>query len=357
MTPTSSSGSADPLPKSEGRVSRRCIFCGGGGLTKEHVLPRWVTRHWTGSDPEGSPLDPEQEMPHVLSTAVLRNGEMVPQVLAQHPSRPGVHVSHITVRAVCSACNNGWMSKLESRVQPLITALMDGSRVRLTKDDAAALIRWCQKTAVMFDVFCPEEPVIGADVHAALARGDTPPGSWDIRLGWVDESAQDTYSHSPYYVEPVPYPEGFDEDWELRRVRAKTIGVQTLIVAGPVVFMVRYSPHQFRGLASIDADYFTVEWPPAVLLSSNGSRPPKVLKPGGWPTYLQDDLNSWSLWVVTRDGSPVNIAEDDDGRSWVEDLSMFAEREGWKLVDSGRIPIDVAEHFASVRQPTNPRNL
>jgi hypothetical protein len=30
-----------PMPQQFGR----CIFCGGRGLTKEHVWPKWLRRH------------------------------------------------------------------------------------------------------------------------------------------------------------------------------------------------------------------------------------------------------------------------------------------------------------------------
>ena len=239
------------------------------------------------------------------------------------------------------------MSQLESRVERQIKAVMDGEKVRLTRGDAESLIRWCQKTAAMFDVFTPDPPVVRSEVFAALASGEAPPGTWDIRVARVNETAYDCYSHCPYVVQPVLMSESATLKAGHPMLDESVIGVQSLIVVGPIVFMVRYSPHRFRGSASIDADYFMVGWPPGVLLNSRGGRSPNFLKPGGWPVYSQEDLQRWSLWVVTRHGVPVGLCVDEDGTSWVDDITNVLG-DDWEIVESERTPIDVAEHFRNV---------
>jgi hypothetical protein len=57
--------------------------------------------------------------------------------------------SAVKVPGYCGQCNNGWMSQTESRVIPLVTAMMRGERVGFSKDDVAALSLWlCIKTLV-----------------------------------------------------------------------------------------------------------------------------------------------------------------------------------------------------------------
>lgn len=46
---------------------RRCVFCGGTPVSREHVLPRWAWREVHGEDYDGRPLDPENLMPHAIN--------------------------------------------------------------------------------------------------------------------------------------------------------------------------------------------------------------------------------------------------------------------------------------------------
>lgn len=106
-----------------------CVFCGGSPLTKEHVLPRWLRHHldyapqtatWT-TRPDGS----------------LNSALSIPVI-------PGER----TVRMVCATCNNGWMSKLETRAEPALRHLIVG-RPTLTHGQRQILASWSLKTAMM----------------------------------------------------------------------------------------------------------------------------------------------------------------------------------------------------------------
>jgi hypothetical protein len=340
------------MPNGTGSRPKGCVFCGESGLSREHVMPRWVTRHWTGHDPTGPPVNPDQDAPHRLSTLEMVDGRLEPVMLRQYPSRPALHTGHITVRAVCKKCNNGWMAALETEAKPLITALMDHSRVRLTRNQAAALIRWCQKTSAMFDCYTPDAAVMTPAVYAALSRGEQPPGVWDIRLACVDESAYSCWSHTPLICQTIGMDDARESEVDDSALPHGVVGVQSLIVTGPVVFMVRFSAHRFRGSTSVDADYFEVDWPPAVLLNSRGGRTPRTLKPGGWPVYSQSDLQTWSLWSATRGNIPGGVTVDPDGSTWVDDvLSILGE--DYKVIgESERRPLDVEELFS--RTPRDP---
>lgn len=88
------------------------MFCGGTPVSQEHLLPRWLSEHFTddivdfhltieldGSDPEVRPWS----------------------------GRP----FSTTVGGPCRSCNNGWMSDLERRARPLLARMIRGERVTL----------------------------------------------------------------------------------------------------------------------------------------------------------------------------------------------------------------------------------
>lgn len=114
--------------RENGRMPESCAFCGSAGpLTREHVFGQWVSR--TGLD-----LAPMRHYAGPLNALPRDMGE-------QPPYRQ-------TVRTVCASCNNGWMSKLETLVQRVLTPLILDEPGTIALDDQAAVATWVQKTAL-----------------------------------------------------------------------------------------------------------------------------------------------------------------------------------------------------------------
>lgn len=112
-----------------------CAFCGSRGpLTKEDAWPRWLNRQLPLSAP-GTALD--------LS---LQGNEVV------RASRRTV-TSYNTARVAgfCKACNNGWMSGLETRAAPLLLPMIRGQRTSLRPEEQAVVTEWVTKTALVLD--------------------------------------------------------------------------------------------------------------------------------------------------------------------------------------------------------------
>ena len=59
----------------------------------------------------------------------------------------------IKVKRVCKSCNNGWMSRLENDVQPILRPMMtaSGGTISLSPNDQEVLARWIYKTVLMAD--------------------------------------------------------------------------------------------------------------------------------------------------------------------------------------------------------------
>ena len=115
---------------------RHCIFCDrpisgtGDGRAREHVLPAWL-QSLLG-------VDREQLFQGVAESETGR-------IL-----RTRVHATSAFVEGrVCAECNHGWMSNLETAVQPIMARLIDGSQPisRLTPAETVILTTWTLKTA------------------------------------------------------------------------------------------------------------------------------------------------------------------------------------------------------------------
>jgi hypothetical protein len=106
-------------------VKRRCVFCGSGKMTREHIYPAWVgalIRAHVGSGIWSSPE-------YGWRTEDL-------DVVAKH---------------VCKKCNDTWMSQLEDRAKPILTPMIIGTPLVLRSEHQAAIATWCFKTAIMAD--------------------------------------------------------------------------------------------------------------------------------------------------------------------------------------------------------------
>lgn len=112
-------------------MARSCIFCGdeSTSLSVEHVWPLWISRLLKGRGYGPFSLD-----------GTRADG---PQKSFLSKDIP------LTVRAVCQACNNGWLSQLEELAKPTLSRLIQGEKVTLSYDDQLIVGVWITKTVML----------------------------------------------------------------------------------------------------------------------------------------------------------------------------------------------------------------
>lgn len=110
-------------------MARQCVFCGASGpMTREHVWPDWLSRTGFSNEP-----------------TVIESGSLNRLPAKLGPMRP----LSTTVKAVCDKCNNGWMSRLEQVIKPVLTPIISGQRTLIEEPALARLALWALKTAVV----------------------------------------------------------------------------------------------------------------------------------------------------------------------------------------------------------------
>lgn len=148
------------IGRSSGRMAERvresvpfCWFCPveQGRKSREHVFPQWLSAH------HGARAE--------LVTPVRFSG-VTGEELSRRPAKP---LSAFVSGDVCTTCNNGWMSRIEERVRPLLTSSKRTGR--LSPDDAVALAHWFTKTAAVLNVSQPYRLLFPARDRHALAAG------------------------------------------------------------------------------------------------------------------------------------------------------------------------------------------
>lgn len=108
---------------------KTCAFCGiSGKLTGEHVFGDWLSRIGLGVPECRFGAGPLNRSARDLGVSYPFAGK---------------------VRDVCSHCNNGWMSNLESAARRVLTPFILGNPGSISKEDTAAIAAWVQKTALV----------------------------------------------------------------------------------------------------------------------------------------------------------------------------------------------------------------
>jgi hypothetical protein len=148
-----------------------CTFCGGTGLTKQHIWPAWL-----------KPLNPSSGPAHAHVTGNFET--FVP--IADAPPfavkfRQGASGAR-KIRNVCRHCNNGWLSQVEEHAKPVILALMRGESVTLDGPAQARLAAWLALVTIMIEFTHPPTVAIPAEDRDRLMRDRKPGSKWRI---WI----------------------------------------------------------------------------------------------------------------------------------------------------------------------------
>lgn len=168
------------MPTPEGD-KRTCIFCGGGGMTKEDYWPQWFQRlnerKWNKHAHMISRVDHEGDI-HIKQS--LRPGDPTESKLGR----------------VCGPCNNGWMSRLQSAAKPLIGELLQGKWRDLSRLEQCTLAAWATMFAMVVEYLDPRTVAISQEQRTEFFRTGGPPENFKV---WIGRLMPGTRHHGSFY--------------------------------------------------------------------------------------------------------------------------------------------------------------
>ena len=141
-----------------------CIFCGVAltspgaqqpdSRTKEHVYARWFRDNVVN-----------QKIKMFTSDGTTATMERQP------------HLEALVNSSVCAECNNGWMSTLETQVDPIFEKLTSGTDISLlSREEVEILARWTGKTAIVLGYVTPIPAIVPECIRKTFhADSPTPP--------------------------------------------------------------------------------------------------------------------------------------------------------------------------------------
>lgn len=150
-----------------------CIFCGGSGLTKEHVWPRWTHKHV---------VQPKFTNNDYVQTRKLSFGGI--DALAYKEKRRQGNALNAQVRVVCLSCNGGWMKQLEESNKEIVEKLVKGQDCLLDANEQMLLTRWFLKSYCALEARYrnPNDHVSTSQERLMLKEGKIPP-NWNVWFG------------------------------------------------------------------------------------------------------------------------------------------------------------------------------
>ena len=111
------------------------MFCRDQVSSREDIWPQWLTKRFPLS--EASRMEAERGG-HKLGSWQKKTPQLLP------------------VQCVCRNCNNGWMSKLENEMKPIVDSILDEKIRTLSASSQAVIAVWAIKTAMALEALYPE---------------------------------------------------------------------------------------------------------------------------------------------------------------------------------------------------------
>jgi hypothetical protein len=147
---------------------RKCLFCSNAAESREHVLPQWLFRR----------IYPGTKGAFPVQVARYVEGK------GYCDERRQISLS-FQARIVCTSCNTGWLSKLESEVLKVLEPLTEPRFPVLAhcyfdelRKDAALLARWACKTALTTSFALPGNQRLPTWLASEIGQGRVPKGLW-----------------------------------------------------------------------------------------------------------------------------------------------------------------------------------
>ena len=245
------------------RASRRCAFCSGSELTKEHIWPKWAAVHFPRT-------------PHDQRFEVLRAEEIKSRTVTSFDRRERHgHTTTKTVKVVCRRCNGSWMGTLEEQARPFLETMLLGKPAVLDPKAQELVARWVTLKMMVIDLATPADTVFLAEDRAKFMKLGTIPIGMKIWLfpysgaDWRSAMRQDSYLIG---TSPVGLPHGS----LAKNTKSLTLGFGALLIHAFFTHLARFDDYATIDFEGSVAHLWPMRrkvlaWPPGAALTEAGA--------------------------------------------------------------------------------------
>jgi hypothetical protein len=159
---------------------RKCVFCDGIKLSKEHIFAQWLLK-------ELDIFDNDVTMTHASVAGI-------PVSNRKHP------FSKLVNGLVCEKCNNGWMSQLEGDCQKHIINLMNMNEIdnelNFLKEHYDTVAKWAFKNVILLNSATNYRQLVPDEHYTTLYSGSIPEGVF-IDLAFCKSDSKIEWRQTP----------------------------------------------------------------------------------------------------------------------------------------------------------------
>ena len=170
-----------------------CEFCGTRGVTKQHVWPDWMGRHFSEST--------AYHVQDLFDIKLLRSPSIAVLQPRMHFSQGPFHTRKL--RIACQKCNSGWMSRIESKAKPTLELLAPGIRPRLDLSAQQALAAWLALFTMVAEFTDRRTVAVTPEERSSLREYVRPSFGWRMWMGFHDDN---DWKHRFFHHAVAAYP-------------------------------------------------------------------------------------------------------------------------------------------------------
>jgi hypothetical protein len=159
---------------SEARL-KRCIFCGGSALSKEHVWADWIADYVPRTFYKSEHL--------VETMRSVPGSQPVERKVTKGPLHNNGDPASRKLRVVCENCNNGWMSSIQTQAKPILVLLIKGEPWQLDLNAQVILSSWATMFTLVYEAGLPEGAATPREAQLQFGTDQQPFPFWVISFG------------------------------------------------------------------------------------------------------------------------------------------------------------------------------
>jgi hypothetical protein len=178
--------------------ARKCIFCGNGNLSGEHLFSEWTQKL--------IPLTAERWTNHAFTAK--SDGDKNVYITPVIRKIEG-DIGSKKIRVVCKACNEGWMNTIEERARQVLSSLIMGEPHTLTAEELETIGTWLVLKTIVGEYFDPGFLGINSKVHKWFYENRTIPDHFRLLIAhYTGTEHPRLYRHSNFnlrFADDLPY--------------------------------------------------------------------------------------------------------------------------------------------------------
>lgn len=210
-----------PSKKAPKPPPRRCLFCGGSGLTEEHFWGDWAAKLFPRTSHDK----------RLISIYDFKGADGRPAEPTERQVRSG-HTVKWVQKVVCGTCNNGWMGTIENRAIPILLDITKSAPRELSDEDRSNLALWITLKNMISETMLPQHAVWSSADYEAFYKTRQIPRSISIWLAQCIAPKWDAtlFEHSTTMGSSLtPYPDDTRKNVKTITIRFGDLRIFSLI--------------------------------------------------------------------------------------------------------------------------------